>query len=76
MSSLKTKIVELGGKEWSKHGMDRVYIDTDILNILLEEQGMGSVTFGASNNQIFLDVSTSAIMRSYKGKKPSIEIQY
>ena len=72
----KEKIIDLGGKEWIKNGMDRVYISCEILNILLEEKGEGSVNFGERNNKIFYDATKNAVMRSYKNKKPSIEIQY
>jgi hypothetical protein len=74
--TMKEKIIELGGKEWVKNGMDRVYISCEILNILLEEKGEGSVNFSASNNKIFFDTTLNAVMRSYKGKKPKTEIQY
>jgi hypothetical protein len=33
-------------------------------------------SFGDSNNKFFFDVNTSALMRSYKGKKPQVEKQY
>tara|TARA_R100000750_G_scaffold58046_1_gene45540 strand:+ start:345 stop:515 length:171 start_codon:yes stop_codon:yes gene_type:complete len=56
--------------------MDRVYISCEILNILLKEKNEGSVNFSASNNKIFFDSSLNAVMRSYKGKKPKIEIKY
>lgn len=69
-------MIELGGKEWNKEGMDRVYITNEILNVLLSEQGKGSVNYGERNNKIFFDVKVNAVMRSYKGKKPKVEIQY
>ena len=73
---LKDKVIGLGGKAWSKHGKDRVYITCDILNVLLEELDKGAVNYGERNNKIFLDCEKNAIMRSYKGKKPTVEIQY
>lgn len=76
MTALKNKIIEMGGKEWTKNGMERVYIDSSILNKLEEEKGLLKSRFGANNNKIFFDVKANAVMRSYKGKKPSIEIQY
>jgi hypothetical protein len=73
---MKQKIINLGGKEWTKHDMERVYITSDMLNVLLEEQGKGSYRLSERNNKIFYDVKANAVMRSYKGKKPSVEIQY
>ena len=71
-----SKIIELGGKEWKKNGMERIYIANDILNILRAEKDLGEVSYGERNNKIFFDVSLNAVMRSYKGKKPAVEIQY
>ena len=72
----KEKIISLGGKEWTKNGMERLYIDCGILNILEEEKGLARSCFGERNNKIFFDVKLNAVMRSYKGKRPSVEIQY
>lgn len=76
MNELKNKMIELGGKEWIKGDMDRVYISGEILNKLEDEKGFGKSSFGASNNKIFFDVKLNAVMRSYKGKKPAVQIQY
>lgn len=76
MNNLKNKIIELGGNEWAKNDMDRVYINNDIHNTLREEKGLSSINFGERNNKVFFDVKANAVMRSYKGKKPSVEIQY
>ena len=76
MTTLKNKIIEMGGKEWTKNDMERVYIDGSILNKLEEEKGLMNSNFGANNNIIFFDVKANAVMRSYKGKKPTVEIQY
>jgi len=73
---MKEKILELGGKEWVKNDMERIYISNEILNKLLSERGCNEVNFGERNNKIFFDVKANAVMRSYKGKKPSVEIQY
>ncbi len=71
-----SKMVELGGKEWEKGDIKRIYITTDILNTLRAEKGLSDVCYGERNNKIFFDVVKNAVMRSYKGKKPSVEIQY
>lgn len=76
MMELKAKIIELGGKEWNKGEMERIYITNEILNVLLNEKGLANVNYGERNNQIFFDVKKNAIMRSYKSKKPAVEIQY
>ena len=76
MNNLKNKIIEMGGNEWDKNDMERVYISNDIHNILREEKDLGAVNFGERNNKVFFDVKSNAVMRSYKGKRPSVEIQY
>lgn len=76
MTNLKNKIIELGGNEWVKDGMERIYITNDIHNALREEKGLGPVNFGERNNKVFFDIKANAVMRSYKGKKPCVEIQY
>ena len=75
MTDLKSEMIAMGGKEWNKNGMERVYINNDILNKIEDKMGMTNSRFGERNNKIFFDVKTSAIMRSYKGKKPEIQIQ-
>ena len=60
----------LGGKEWVKDDMTRIYINAKAFNNLM------GTSFGDSNNKFFFDVNTSALMRSYKGKKPQVEKQY
>ena len=74
-SENKARMIELGGKEWVKEGLDRVYITNEILNTLQDEKGLGLSCFGERNNKIFFDVETNAIMRRYKNRKPSVEIQ-
>lgn len=66
----KDKMIELGGKEWVKGGIDRVYIDADIFNDIM------GTSLGDRNNKFFFDCKKNALMRSYKGKMPKIEIQY
>ena len=73
---MKEKIMKLGGKEWIKDDMERVYITNDIFNILREDLDLCAACFGERNNKIFFDVKKNAVLRSYKGKKPEIEIQY
>lgn len=73
---MKDELVKLGGKGWIKNDMERVYITCDILNVLRDRVGLSSVYFGENNNKIFLDVKTNIIMRSYKNKKPQIELEF
>lgn len=60
----------MGGKEWSKDGMERVYINSDIYNELMGRN------LSDKTNKFFFDCAANALMRSYKGGKPKIEVQY
>ena len=71
----KENILALGGKEWIKNDMERVYMSNEVLNKVLEEKGLDTVNYGERNNKIFFDCKTGNIMRSYKGKKPKIEVE-
>ena len=66
----KQDFIELGGKEWIKGEMDRVYINSEIFNRLF------GTRFGDNNNKFFFDCKTNRLMRSYKNKKPQIEKQF
>lgn len=66
----KQDFIELGGKEWIKGEMERVYVNAEIFNNLADTR------FSDSKNKFFFDCKTNALMRSYKGKKASVEIQY
>lgn len=66
----KQAFIELGGKEWAKGEMERVYINSEIFNELM------GTRLGDNNNKFFFDCKTNALMRSYKGKKPQVEAQY
>ena len=66
----KQDFLDLGGKEWISGNMERVYLSADIFNKLC------GTSLGERNNKFFFDCKTNALMRSYKGKKPQVEIQY
>ncbi|EOD9110358.1 hypothetical protein ACQSNQ_004504 [Vibrio parahaemolyticus] len=66
----KQDFINMGGKEWSKDGMERVYINSDIYNELMGRN------LSDKTNKFFFDCAANALMRSYKGGKPKIEIQY
>jgi len=66
----KQDFINMGGKVWEKHGKNRVYINAEQFNELR------GTAFGDNNNRFFFDCETNALMRSYKGKKPAVEIQY
>lgn len=66
----KQDFLNLGGKEWNQHGKERVYINAAVFNELM------STSLGDTNNKFFFDCSANALMRSYKNKKPQIEVQY
>lgn len=70
----KDYFLSLGGREWTQHGHDRVYITCDVLNKFLTEIGEGTVNYGERNNRIFFDAQENAVMRSYKQKKPSVVV--
>ena len=36
MENIKNKLIELGGKEWIKNEMERVYISNEILNVFVQ----------------------------------------
>ena len=63
-------MIELGGKLWEKGEISRVYINAEIFNEL------AGTSLGDNNNKFFLDCKTNALMRSYKDKKATLEIQY
>ena len=66
----KQDFIKLGGKEWIKDDMERVYINAEIFNSLRE------TGFSDRNNKFFFDCKTNALMRSYKGKPPKIVEQF
>ena len=66
----KQDFLDLGGKEWVKGEMERVYIEDSVFNKLADTKLSGK------NNKFFFDCKSNALMRSYKGKKPQVEIQY
>jgi len=66
----KQDFIELGGKEWVKGEIDRVYINSEIFNRLCD------TSFSDSKNKFFFDCKTNSLMRSYKNKKPQIEKQF
>lgn len=66
----KQDFISKGGKEWVKGDMERVYISADVFN---EIKG---TNLSDKTNKFFFDCKASALMRSYKGKKPQVEVQY
>ena len=72
MNNITDKIIEAGGKLWEKGDMKRIYMTCEQFNVVTGCE----YSLSNSNNKIFYDFSTNAIMRSYKGKKPQIEVQY
>lgn len=66
----KQDFIALGGKEWIRDDMERVYLNADQYNNLM------GTSFSDKSNKFFFDCKTNALMRSYKGKKPQVEIQY
>ena len=66
----KQDFLDLGGNEWIKNDMERVYIDADAFNKIAE------TAYSDKNNKFFFDCKTNALMRSYKGKKSQLVEQY
>ena len=62
----KQKLIELGGKEWVKGEMERVYVSAEIFNKL------AGTNFSDKSNKFFFDCKTKKMMRSYKGKRPVV----
>lgn len=70
--SIQEKLIEMGCTIWEKHGKKRIYMTVAQFN---EATGR-TYSLNDSNNKIFYDYAANAIMRSYKGKRPTIEIQF
>ncbi len=70
--SIANQIIEAGGKVWEKGDIKRIYMTCAQFNLVTGRQ----YNLSDSNNKIFYDFAANAIMRSYKGKKPTVEIQY
>ena len=66
----KQDFLNIGGKEWTKEGIERVYLSAEIFNIL---QG---TSLSDNTNKFFFDCKSNALMRSYKSKKPQVVAQY
>lgn len=70
--TIETKLLAMGLKVWEKSEMKRIYMTCAQFN-----QATGfSFNLNDKNNKIFFDYAANAIMRSYKGKKPSVEVQF
>ena len=71
-SNIFAKIIAVGGKTWEKHGFKRIYMTVAQFN----EVTGANFTLSDSKNKIFFDYVANAIMRSYKGKRPTVEVQF
>ena len=71
-TDIVAKIIAVGGKAWEKHGFKRIYMTVAQFN----EVTGANFTLSDNNNKIFFDYAANAIMRSYKGKKPTVEAQF
>ena len=70
--TIETKLLAMGLKVWEKGAMKRIYMTCAQFN-----QATGrEYNLSDKSNKIFYDCATNAIMRSYKGKKPSVEVQF
>lgn len=66
----KQDFINLGGKEWTKDDIERVYISASIFNKLM------GTALGDGNNKFFFDCKSNRLMRTYKGKKTTVEATY
>lgn len=66
----KQDFIKLGGNEWIKNDMERVYISAEIYNELMD------TNLSDKTNKFFFDCKSNSLMRSYKGKKPTIVAEY
>ena len=71
-TDIAAKIIAAGGKAWEKHGLKRIYMTVAQFNAVTG----ANYTLSDSNNKIFFDCAANAIMRSYKGKRPTVEVQF
>ena len=70
--SIADQLIEAGAKVWEKGNMKRIYMTCSQFNKVTGRD----YNLNDNNNKIFYDFATNAIMRSYKGKKPTLEVQY
>ena len=71
----KEDLLKMGGKEWSKHGHERIYMTCDVFNKVRDCYSLSPVSLSDSKNKFFLDLKTNKVMRSYKNKSPKIEFE-
>ena len=70
--TVEAKLLAMGLKVWEKAEMKRIYMTCAQFN-----QATGrDYNLSDKSNKIFFDYAANAIMRSYKGKKPLIEVQF
>lgn len=71
-NQITEKLLEMGCKIWEKGSIKRIYMTVEQFNTVTGR----TYSLNDSNNKIFYDYAANAIMRSYKGKRPTIEIQF
>lgn len=72
VKSIADQILEVGGNLWEKHGFKRIYMTCAQFNKVTGN----TWTMNDNNNKFFYDFAANAIMRSYKGKKPTVAAQF
>ncbi|WP_111861110.1 hypothetical protein [Acinetobacter sp. CFCC 10889] len=70
--SIADLVLSVGGKVWEQHGFKRIYMTVAQFNTVTGNQ----YTLNDAKNKIFYDFAANAILRSYNGKKPQVEVQY
>jgi len=71
-SNITNTLLAIGLKVWEKGSMKRIYMTCNQLNQVTNK----GFSLNDSKNKIFYDFETNAIMRSYKSKKATIEVQF
>ncbi|MFB6347875.1 hypothetical protein ACFBZI_07720 [Moraxella sp. ZJ142] len=70
--TIANTLLEMGCKIWEKGDIKRIYMTVEQFNQVTDRE----YNLNANNNKIYYDFAKNAIMRSYKGKKPTVEVQY
>lgn len=71
-NQITEKLISMGCKIWEKGSIKRIYMTVAQFNTVTGR----TYSLNENNNKIFYDYTANAIMRSYKGKRPTIEIQF
>lgn len=71
-TSIVDELAQMGLRVWEKYGKTRIYMSVAQFN----EVTGANFTLSDRKNKIFYDFEANAILRSYNGNRPKVEIQY